>query len=207
MYDVAIIGAGPAGLFASYELITKNKNFLLTNAFQYKFKKNDINIFNGDKFVHAAIEDNSSRVPEEVELFMDEEKMNEGNGTKYTVKRGQSLLYNVFKIWRELSLLENSMLLNRITKSSIVRVIGVEIGDMPKEDVRGYLQGIKELMEQKSAINIPLLSQQLLYSSHSLHGFLKEDFIISKRLPNTSICLIFIFPIVITPWCQMARHQ
>ena len=26
MYDVAIIGAGPAGLFASYELITKNKN-------------------------------------------------------------------------------------------------------------------------------------------------------------------------------------
>ena len=26
MYDVAIIGAGPAGLFASYELITNNKN-------------------------------------------------------------------------------------------------------------------------------------------------------------------------------------
>ena len=26
MYDVAIIGAGPAGLFTAYELITKNKN-------------------------------------------------------------------------------------------------------------------------------------------------------------------------------------
>lgn len=26
MYDVAIIGAGPAGLFSAYELITKNKN-------------------------------------------------------------------------------------------------------------------------------------------------------------------------------------
>lgn len=25
-YDVVIIGAGPAGLFTAYELITKNKN-------------------------------------------------------------------------------------------------------------------------------------------------------------------------------------
>ena len=153
MFELTKFGKTAGFIKTDVNTITKNKNFLLTNAFQYKFKKNDINIFNGDKFVHAALEDNSSRVPEEVELFMDEEKMNEGNGTKYTVKRGQSLLYNVFKIWRELSLLENSMLLNRITKSSIVRVIGVEIGDMPKEDVRGYLQGIKELMEQKSAIN------------------------------------------------------
>lgn len=45
------------------------------------------------------------------------------------------------------------MLLNRITKSAIVRVVSVEIGDMPKEDVRGYLSGIKELMEQKSALD------------------------------------------------------
>ena len=26
MYDVVIIGAGPAGLFSAYELIEKNKN-------------------------------------------------------------------------------------------------------------------------------------------------------------------------------------
>jgi len=133
--------------------IAKNKNNLITTSYSYRFQKDDINIYNGDKFVHAALEDNTSRIPEKVKLFRDDNALQKDNGTEYTVKRGQSLLYNVFKIWRELSLLENSMLLNRITKSSITRVINVEIGDMPKEDVRGYLAGIKQLIEQKSAID------------------------------------------------------
>lgn len=131
--------------------ITKNQ---ILNYYQYKFKKDDINIFNGDQFVHASLEDNSSRVPEEVNLFTDNDSLNKNkNGYSFIVKRGQSLLYNIFPIWRELSLLENSMLLNRITKSSIVRIISVNCGDMPKEDVEEYLRGIKQLMEQKSAIN------------------------------------------------------
>lgn len=133
--------------------IAKNRNNLINTSYNYRFQKDDINIYNGDKFVHAALEDNSSRIPEKVKLFRDTDALNKDSGSEYTVKRGQSLLYNVFKIWRELSLLENSMLLNRITKSSITRVINVEIGDMPKEDVRGYLAGIKQLIEQKSAID------------------------------------------------------
>ena len=50
-------------------------------------------------------------------------------------------------------LLENSLLLNRITKSSIVRIVGVEVGDMPKEEVGPKLRAIKQLIEQKTAIN------------------------------------------------------
>lgn len=45
------------------------------------------------------------------------------------------------------------MLLNRITKSAIVRLINVEVGDMPKEMVGPHLQGIKSLMEQKASLN------------------------------------------------------
>lgn len=52
-----------------------------------------------------------------------------------------------------MSLLENSVLLNRITKSSIIRVIGVEVGDMPKEQIATTLQSVKSMVEQKSAIN------------------------------------------------------
>lgn len=119
--------------------------------FRYKFNKADIDVYNATEFVHACLDDNSSRVPEEVNIFLDKE-----DGDKhlsYSVRRGQSLLYSVFKIWRELNLLESSVLLNRITKSSIVRVINVEVGDMPKENVGPHLAGIKQLIEQKSALN------------------------------------------------------
>lgn len=122
---------------------------------QYKFKQNDVNIYGSDKFVHAALEENNSRINEEVEIFLDKdnEQLAGKKSIVYKVRKGKSLLYNVFKIWRELSLLENSMLLNRITKSAILRVINVEVGDMPKDSVGPHLQGIKQMMEQKSAIN------------------------------------------------------
>ena len=119
--------------------------------FRYKFNKSDVDVYNATEFVHACLEDNSSRVPEEVNIFLDKDS-NESH-LSYSVRRGQSLLYSVFKIWRELNLLETSVLLNRITKSSIVRVINVEVGDMPKENVGPHLAGIKQLIEQKSALN------------------------------------------------------
>lgn len=122
--------------------------------YKYSFNKNDVDIFAATEFVHAALEDNSSRTPEEVDIFIaDENDKTKSSSMSYTVKRGQSLLYNIYKIWRELQLLENSILLNRVTKSSIVRVIGVEVGDMPKENVGPHLNGIKNLVEQKSAID------------------------------------------------------
>ncbi len=130
---------------------TQTQDNLQNIYFKYKFNKADIDVYNATEFVHASLEDNSSRTPEEVNIFLN--KDDEDSQLSYTVRRGQSLLYNVFKIWRELNLLENSVLLNRITKSSIVRVINVEVGDMPKENVGPHLTGIKQLIEQKSALN------------------------------------------------------
>lgn len=133
----------------------KANEFQTSGYFRYKFKKGDVNLYAATEFVHACLEDNSSRIPEEVDIFLDNDA-NEETGAKmsYKVRRGQSLLYNVYKLWRELTLLENSVLLNRITKSSIVRVIGVEVGDMPKEMVGPHLQGIKQMIEQKAAIDV-----------------------------------------------------
>lgn len=154
MFELTKFGKTAGYIKANINTTPSNNSTSILNYYRYKFKKDDINIYNGDQFVHASLEDNSSRSPEEVNLFMDMDSYDSNkNGYSYIVKRGQSLLYNIFPIWRELSLLENSMLLNRITKSSIVRIITVNTGDMPKEDIEEYLRGIKQLMEQKSALN------------------------------------------------------
>ena len=121
---------------------------------RYVFKRSDILLYDATAFVHASIQDNTSRTPEEVELIRDDSGEGDGaSGDLYTVNRGQSILYNSFKIWREMMLLENALLLNRITKSSIARIIGVEVGDMPKEEVANKLMSVKQLFEQKAALN------------------------------------------------------
>lgn len=129
-------------------------NLAVSNSYKYSFKSQDINIYDAMTFVHASIEDNSSRTPEQVEIFLDNNDSNTGSQSyTYTVKRGQSLLYSSFKAWREMMLLQNALLLNRITKSSVIRIVGVEVGDMPKENVGPHLMSIKSLMEQKSTLD------------------------------------------------------
>ncbi len=121
----------------------------------FRMKSTDVNIYQADDFVHACLEDNFTRFPEKVELFVtDDDYKNNTNSQAYTVRRGKSMLIDAYKIWREKSLLENSILLNRITKSSIVRNIQVEVGDMPKTQVQQTLRRVKELFEQKSALNV-----------------------------------------------------
>lgn len=136
-----------------YGVITKQDSLDLAS-YMYKFKRQDITIYPATEFVHAALEDNVSRVEETVNIFLNQEDYDtDSNALTYNVRRGTSLLANDFQTWRELKLLESSVLLNRVTKSSIVRLINVEVGDMPKENVTKTLMGIKQMIEQKAAIN------------------------------------------------------
>lgn len=123
----------------------------MTGTYNFRMKSADVNVFQADDFVHACLEDNFTRFPETVDLFIDETGK---KSQSYSVRRGKSLLYDSYKIWREKALLENAALLNRITRSSIVRKVGVEVGDMPKEQVQQVLRRVKDMMEQKSAINV-----------------------------------------------------
>lgn len=138
-----------------------NKDLMFNHQYIYSFQNKDVNIYDATEFVHAALQDNTSRVPEKVNLFIDNDKkydtqfknMQAQTSVSFNVNRGQSLLYNTFKIWRNLTLLENSLMLNRLSRSTLVRIMNVEVGDMPKENVGPHLLKIKQLIEQKTAIN------------------------------------------------------
>ena len=135
------------------QTVGDNESNLALSFMRYQLKRDDVKVYGAGDFVHACLEDNSSRTDEEVDIFLDNDTEDKTKSINYSVKRGQSILSNIFKIWRELSLLENSVLLNRLTKSSIVRTIQVEVGQMPKDKIPAHLQKLKSLIEQKSAIN------------------------------------------------------
>ena len=136
---------------SSLDAITSLSGASMTGTYNFRLKSTDVNVYQADDFVHACLEDNFTRFPETVDLFLSDD---EENKQSYSVRRGKSLLYDSYKIWREKALLENAALLNRITRSSIVRKVGVEVGDMPKEQVQQTLRRVKEMMEQKGAINV-----------------------------------------------------
>lgn len=121
--------------------------------FIYKTKKNDVTVYQPTDYVHGCVDDNSSRTPEEVEIFLTDTDFDANvNINSYKVKRGQSLLYNAFRVWRLLSLLENAVALNRINKSSILRILEIECGDMSPQGIQETLQSVKNMVEQKTAL-------------------------------------------------------
>ena len=123
----------------------------MSGTYNFKMKSADVNVWQADDYVHGCLEDNYTRYPETVELFTDPEGK---RSHTYRVRRCKSLLYDNYKVWRERSLLENATILNRITRSSIVRKVAVEVGDMPKEQVQSILHRVKEMMEQKGAYKV-----------------------------------------------------
>lgn len=155
MFELTKFGKSYAYIKTNITPTPMNKNQTLASSYYtYRFRRNDVQVFNAVGFVHASLQDDTPRLPEKVQLFRNDDELENPDDTSYTysVRRGQSLLYNMYKVWRQMMLLENALLLNRLTKSSILRVIEVEVADMPKERVGPHLQRIKSLVEQKTSI-------------------------------------------------------
>lgn len=117
----------------------------------YAYNKNDnsLKLHDPKKFVHITLSENSNRFPETMTLNLGTDSEHPKTVT-YKVKRGKSILQDLYKIYREVQLMEDSLLLNRVTRSSIIRLLQIEVGDMPKNNVDELLRRFKRMIEQKN---------------------------------------------------------
>lgn len=122
---------------------------------KYNIQKKDVDIYAPTDFVHACLEGSTSRSEEELDIFFnDNDYENKTNAETFQVRRGTGILNDLFKVWRQLSLLENSVLLNRLTRSSVVRAIQMEVGDMPANQVQNVTSRVKTLIENKISLDV-----------------------------------------------------
>lgn len=146
------IGYIKAGTNVQKDFSTNNDISYFT---RYNLQKKDVDIYSPTDFVHACLEGSTSRSEEELDIFFnDDDYENRINAETFTVRRGTGILNDLFKVWRQLTLLENSVLLNRLTRSSIVRAIEMEVGDMPTNQVSNVTSKVKNLLENKASLDV-----------------------------------------------------
>ena len=109
---------------------------------------NNTIMYDRKAFIHISLAESISRNPELL-------KVDEGDGkfNIYKIKSGKSILEDAYPVTQSLKLLEDSLLLNRLTKSAIVRLLQIEVGDMPKTEVSNLLHRFKNNLEQKMAVD------------------------------------------------------
>lgn len=165
LYDPAtIFDLRKRGKTAGYVRVTKNYNdntiYSMTNVSRiYTIK--DVEVFRPDRIIHIMISENMTRNPETITLRLDDE-----TSTTYDVARGKSILYDVYPVQRELQLLEDALLLNRLTRSALIRLLEIEVGDMPKREANAFLRRIKNLIEQ----HISMDKNENTYKSYNSPG-------------------------------------
>lgn len=145
MFDLRKRGK-TAGFIEVVRTDDENNSFMTQITRTYSLK--DVKVYRPDRLVHVTIGETLTRFPEEVTIKIDDEHQ-----TTYQVNRGKSILYDVYPIQKELELLEDSLLLNRLTRSSLIRLMEIEVGDMPKKEVNDYLRRIKNLVEQHISLD------------------------------------------------------
>jgi hypothetical protein len=121
----------------------------------YNIRNKDVDIYPPTDFVHACLESSTTRTEEELDIFFnDDDYSNQTNAETFKVRRGAGILNDLFKVWRQLTLEENAVLLNRVTRSSVVRAIQMEVGDMPVNQVTNVTSKVKNLIEQKASLDV-----------------------------------------------------
>lgn len=110
-----------------------------------KIKDKPWSVQSSDSVIHIVY--NLSLYPTEIEVE-DAEGI-----TPYTVYQGDPLFVDAYIPAQILSLLEDAIVANRVTKSALLRILQLEVGDCSAEEERRLLDQLKRQMEHKLAAN------------------------------------------------------
>lgn len=110
---------------------------------------NSFAMVNSKSYVHISLSESISRFPQMLVLKGEEDQIIGA----YQIKTGKSILEDAYTVSRQLKLLEDSLMLNRLTKSALLRILQIEVGDSPDPDAKRRVQRIKAMVEQKMSLN------------------------------------------------------
>ncbi len=110
---------------------------------------NSFAMVNSKSYVHISLSESITRFPQ---MLVTKNEEGEVTGA-YQIKTGKSILEDAYTVSRQLKLLEDSLMLNRLTKSALLRILQIEVGDSAEPDAKRRVQRVKSMIEQKMSVN------------------------------------------------------
>ena len=99
--------------------------------------------------------------------------LNDSNFLPY----GKSMIEGARKVWKQLSLMEDAMLIHRIMRAPEKRIFKIDIGNIPPAEVDNYMQKIVTKMKKAPVIDQNTGDYNLRYNIQNL----TEDFFLPVR--------------------------
>jgi len=90
---------------------------------------------------------------------------------------GKAMIENARRIWKQLTLMEDAMLIHRIMRAPEKRVFKIDIGNIPPQEVDNYMQKIINKMKKTPFVNKDTGDYNLKYNIQNL----TEDFFLPVR--------------------------
>ena len=90
---------------------------------------------------------------------------------------GRSVLDSSRKVWKQLLMAEDAMLIYRISRAPERRVFYVDVGNIPPKDVEGYMQNARDKLKRIPVVSEASGNVDLRYNPESI----LEDFFIPVR--------------------------
>lgn len=158
MFELKKNGKTKAFVQCPINSLSTNKITSTQMSYFVRLRDTNVKLFQPTEFVHAALNQGIGRTEETLDVFGEGDSVN-----SFDVNRGQSLLYNTYQAWKMLQILENSLMLSRINQSAMLRIMQVEVGNIPdKDEVDNIVMSVSNMLQTKLSLSTDTMSQLYL---------------------------------------------